>query len=371
MDWCGYVLKRFDEASRSSLATRREGISRDQLARAVFGEDLVTQEDFVRSTHARALNSVFYDLAEMGHVWNSSPIAVIPPKDLWKLDTTGMRIARDSRSEWSYWFSVCATTPKLGSLHEQLLDLVNRLSSQEAPSHAWVEQVGARELLAELGWEEELLLTVLQELRGNRELVYIAPRYPPAAPIPSIENLKIWANYRGLVLRTRRNITLQSQHIDRLVEGWETTSVEFKAELRSRTKDQKAELVKDLVGLANTQASGERLLVVGFDNETHGYHGSLDTDLTQDNLERIMSPYTEPYLDVRYEVVEYRGGPVGLIEVLRDPRKLPYKVARSVGDRKRIEEDQIFVRHGSQTEEPTNAELEAILKEGERARSEQ
>ena len=70
------------------------------------------------------------------------------------------------------------------------------------------------------------------------------------------------------------------------------------------------------------------------------------------------------------EVLGYREGPVGGIEVLRDPKKLPYEVSRSVGDCKRIEKGKVFVRHGSQTEEPTAAELRALLQEGDRARSE-
>ncbi len=74
-------------------------------------------------------------------------------------------------------------------------------------------------------------------------------------------------------------------------------------------------------------------------------------------------------VDIRYEVVDYRQGRVGKLEILRDPKKLPYRVAKSLGDRKRIGQDKIFVRHGSQVEEPTAAELEAIQEEGNRARS--
>jgi hypothetical protein len=72
--------------------------------------------------------------------------------------------------------------------------------------------------------------------------------------------------------------------------------------------------------------------------------------------------------------LNYRAGRVGKLEVLRDAKKLPYSVAKSLGeksagDKKRITEGQVFVRHGSQTEPPTDAERRAIEEEGERARS--
>jgi len=73
--------------------------------------------------------------------------------------------------------------------------------------------------------------------------------------------------------------------------------------------------------------------------------------------------------EIRYDIVEHYHGPVGRLHILRDSAKLPYRVAKSVGHEKRIEKGQIFVRHGSLTEEPTDEELQALLEEGERARS--
>jgi hypothetical protein len=68
-------------------------------------------------------------------------------------------------------------------------------------------------------------------------------------------------------------------------------------------------------------------------------------------------------------VFGYKGGTVARLEVLRDARKLPYSLAKTFGDKKRVVEKQIFVRHGSQTEAPTPAELDAILEEAKRATS--
>jgi len=95
-----------------------------------------------------------------------------------------------------------------------------------------------------------------------------------------------------------------------------------------------------------------------------------DSDVVQEHIEQILSQYTEPMVDVRYRLVDHRAGPVGKLEVTRDPGKLPYRVAKSIGDKKRIEQGDVFVRHGSLVVKPGQAELEAIQKEGERARFE-
>ena len=58
-----------------------------------------------------------------------------------------------------------------------------------------------------------------------------------------------------------------------------------------------------------------------------------------------------------------------MLEVLRDPQKLPYGVARSIGEKRRIEQDDIYVRHESQVEKPSPLEEQALIDEGNQARS--
>ena len=158
--------------------------------------------------------------------------------------------------------------------------------------------------------------------------------------------------------------------INKLLHEWETTSVEFKRELYLDTKDQKAEFVKDILGLANTQASGERLLIIGFDEKTRSYHAPPDAKITQDNIERVLAQYTVPVIEIKYETLDYGGrGIIGIIKVKRYRTKLPYKPAVSFGEKKRISEDQIFVRHGSQTQEATLTEIESLEAEALRAKS--
>jgi hypothetical protein len=232
-----------------------------------------------------------------------------------------------------------------------------------------MEWIHLESLCRELGWEVERLRLVIGDIRASHDYIKTRPNYYPLGKTPPDE-LQVRETYKGLVLQTKCDLTIEAREIDDLVEEWETTSVDFKRELETRTKDQKAEFVKDVLGLVNTKASGERWPIVGFDDKSHTYHPGCTLPSGQDDLEQILSVYTNPMVEVRYDIVEHYDGPVGRLRILRDPAKLPYSVAKSIGNKKRIEEGQVFVRHGSQTEEPTDAELQSLLEEGERARKE-
>lgn len=209
-----------------------------------------------------------------------------------------------------------------------------------------MEYVGHERLLVELCWAEgmDLLWPVAEQLERKG----LVRRHALMGP-----SLALQPSYAGLVWQTRRGYTVEARVLDHLIAEWETTSVDFKREVHTNTASEKAELVKDLLGLGNTQASGQRWLIIGFDPKTHRYSGAPDHKLTQDHLEQILSVYTQPNLGIRYDLVDYRSQPVGKIEVLRDRRRVPYRVKQSVGDKgaggKRIEVGQVFVRHGSQT----------------------
>jgi hypothetical protein len=129
----------------------------------------------------------------------------------------------------------------------------------------------------------------------------------------------------------------------------------------------------DLLGLANTQASGQRWFIIGFDDKTHEYAGPPDEKLTQQNLEQLINAYIEPKVEVRYKTVQHYTGLVGKLEVIREREKLPYRVSKRLEYQRRrktrsLEVGQWFVRHSSQTEPPTDDERAVIEAEGERAR---
>lgn len=354
VEWCELVLRTMGIAGDESALIRNNGIDEDSLARRVWGESHPEVTEQLKTEEgADVIYTAVFDLHKTRLVDDAN--------------ATFIKLTRDGRGAakeiFPVWENACLI--RLDPLLQSTLKIINKHSQLSNKYFALVRFVPMNTVHCELDDDQmtqEDIWEVLRELEGLGLIWWDGGTDPD----------EIRATYRGLVWETRRDQVIGSRFIDGLVAEWETTSVEFKRELRLDTADQKAEFVKDVIGLANTQASGRRWLIVGFDDRTRAYHTSPDLTVTQDRIENILARYTAPHLDVRYETIIYKGGLVGRLEVLRDPRKLPYKVAKSLGgENRRISQGQIFVRHGSQTEVATEAELQEIQAEAARARRNQ
>jgi hypothetical protein len=367
--WCERVLSEYLEAARNSLAVRSEGLRPDQVARRIFGPEVVEQDLFIASSGWEGLKQAIKDLDDEGCLLTEDDYYGDEVHSPGKITSEGKEFLEKVESRWTSWWATCATAPDFKQEQRDLLELVHRLSPREESTHAWMEWIHQETLCRELGWEAERLRVVISEIRASHDFIKCRPNYYPLGA-PPYDELRVRETYKGLVLQTKYQLTIEAREIDSLVEEWETTSVEFKQELETRTKDQKAEFVKDVLGLVNTKASGKRWLIVGFKDKTHTYNSGCILPSSQDDLERVLSAYTNPMAEIRYDIVKHYHGPVGRLHILRDPARLPYRVAKSVGHEKRIAKGQIFVRHGSLTEEPTDEELQALLEEGESARRE-
>jgi Divergent AAA domain. len=345
IDWFLKVLTQIVEASRATLQARQFGVSVDEVARALFGADVVDQPGYSQSEQYFNLLHLFEEMKESGLLDGTK---IRAHYKLWD------SAAGTVQNPIKYWTSDCRI--KLECEQEELLRLVNKLSVKTGTNDIYLQTLRVEELLSELKWSDgrTRLLVVANELKERGLIRRLGVQWR--------------ASYHGLVWETRRGLTINSQFIDGLVQDWETTSVEFKRELHLETADQKAELIKDVIGLANTQVSGRRLLVVGFEDKTRTYYGPPDPKVNQNRLEQIIAEYAEPNIEIQYDVLEYRTGFVATLEVRRESTKLPYRVAKALGFQKRIVDGQVFVRHGSQVEEPTMAELTALQDEANRAK---
>jgi Schlafen, AlbA_2 len=353
IEWCDTVLGHIVEMTRVPAGGRaRDRVMNDELSTAIFGEEKVSNAGYWHSPYRKSVIEAMQALIGEGLLeevdrGNYIRAKMTPKGRDYLIDKT------------PFWESICGI--RLDADEERVLRVVNRLSQHTAEDQAWLELVNHDKLLPELGWTDVRgeLWSISERLKDRRLVWWQGVSGP---------HINLKSTYRSLVWETRRGFTLESKLIDSLVAEWETTSVDFKRELYLDTADQKAEFVKDVIGLANTQASGQRWMIIGFDDSTRAYHGPPDPKVTQNRMEQILTQYATPNLDIRYEIVDYRAGQVGKLEVRRDPKKLPFSVADSIGDRKRITAGQMFVRHGSQTEAPTPVELSAIQEEGDRAR---
>jgi ATP-dependent DNA helicase RecG len=181
--------------------------------------------------------------------------------------------------------------------------------------------------------------------------------------------VRLYPTYAGVVRATQRLVTEQHQLVKHLAEEWETTTVEFKRELPLSSEKQKAEFARDVTALANTKSSGiSRYLVVGFDPGTHLFTNSFDRAIDQDRLEQILDAWSKPAPEIRLVAFPDAGGvgDIGMVEVRRDPMKLPHRMKKAAG---KIEANAVFVRHGSHVVAPDTDELAELEAEGVRARA--
>lgn len=350
VDWCSVVLRKIIEISRTAPEAIRLGWLHDgMLAEELFGEAVARQSRFTWTNERLGMLSALNALAKNGLISNEKAGQMFKIKP----SQRGRELAPDMTPLWEHFCGI-----KLDEQQAQVLKIINRLSAKEASGYAWLEEISNETLLAEWAGDSRIFRLIADSLR-DMDFIFLRGY--------AGQKFEVAAGFVGLTWETRRGFTLEARFIDNLVAEWETTSVDFKRELYLDTADQKAEFVKDVIGLANTQASGQRWMIIGFDDKTRTYHGSPDTRITQNRIEQILARYTVPCVEVRYEVVGHRDGKVGKVRIIRDPKKLPYGVAESLGDKKRITKEQIFVRHGSQTEAPTKAELSALKEENDRA----
>lgn len=342
--WCDFILIKLIELSRQDSTVRSIGVDQWRFSRFLFEGKPTDLEKYDGSIYQKGLVDAVTNLQDLGLVENDSH---------WKVTRYGRTLATDMLP---LWWNICQE--KLEPEHQQLLKVVNRLSPHSEDDHAWVEGIADNALTSELGWSADPLLldSVVNDLK----------QWGFVSGLFFIGGMQLTATYRGLVWETKQCFTFISRLIDDLVAEWETTSVDFKRELHLDTADQKAEFIKDVLSLANTKASGRRWMVIGFDDRSRTYHSAPDQAVTQNRIEQILARYTSPCVNVQYNLEDYRSGSVGMLEVIRDSQKLPYSVARSIiGEKKRVEQGDIFVRHGSQVEKPTPLELQALQDEGD------
>jgi hypothetical protein len=351
IDWCHRVLRILDDERLNAQ------LSEHRLREILFGDE-------INDTTRPALRYALGQLAEEGLAEQG--------KFNWKITPFGRKVLSDPIE---FWASICAE--QIDSEETDMLRLINELSPQQetTPEFVRLEDVTRDPILQRFGIEPPPPKTN-EHMKELGKYLYDLPglladrRFLTKRSLPGYHT-SINPTYRGLVWETRRDFTIESKFIDSLLAEWETTNVDFKREFGLDTQKQKGDFAKDMLGLVTTKSSGRRYMIIGFDDKTRQYYGPPDPAVTQNRMEQVLSNLTEPVAVIRYDVIAHKGGKVGRVEVIRQPDKLPYHASQDVFDEKGkrvLEKGKVYVRHGSQTESPTDAELEGLKEEGLLAR---
>lgn len=249
---------------------------------------------------------------------------------------------------------------------ETFLRAVCELAEQRADDRAWIEVIHANDVFDRLGWERDSDAIADLVLSLGHTVLLDTSRVTMGG------GWNIYPTYMGVVRTTESTTTELQALVTRLLPDWETTNVDFKRELHLDSNDDKAEFIRDVLALANTQVTGERHLVIGWDPKTREFTTGIDPTVTQDRIEDLLDQYTKPTLVVRHRAFEWPGGAgeAAVIEVVRDRTKVPYRVRKRLAGAKRvIEVGDVYVRHGSHIANADADELSDLIAEAERARA--
>lgn len=298
-----------------------------------------------------ALHETLLDLEDMG-------LVELPTQRTVRLSQEGRKFPDASfQSAWPSIFRIFIDEDQTRFLTE-----VVELSMTEADEYSMVRWVDLEDVEAAFGrnWDRDAILRTSSIARSLHELGLARFR-------GVLGGGTIRPTYAGVVRTTRIEPTESYELISRLVVEGETTNVDFKRELNLKRDREKAEFVRDILALGNTKSSGERFLLIGLDDEGEPHESPVDGAITQERLEQILQSYAEPWPTIRYRSTQWQATTVGIVQVSREPQKIPYLPTRTLS---KLVEGEVYVRHGSHTEPATPAERESLIAEGKRARGE-
>lgn len=127
-----------------------------------------------------------------------------------------------------------------------------------------------------------------------------------------------------------------------LIENGEKSSIDFKLILDLTTARSKAELIKDVIALANSNRDGGYLLIgIADDKAIIGIQ-----NLEEERIQQICHTYITPPVNIECTLkqmgLEHASKNIGIIFIR--PTIRPHKVSKSIES---IEQDMVFVRRGS------------------------
>lgn len=149
---------------------------------------------------------------------------------------------------------------------------------------------------------------------------------------------------------------------ERLLYEEENTTLDFKKEqyrFARATDDEKSELLKDILGLANAWRRSEAYILIGVEDVRGGRSnvvGIPATDHLDDHsLQQFVNNLTNQPVRFHYEAFGFEGKQVGIISIDEQTRPIYLK-----WDYGKLVREKVYVRRGSSTDRTKPASLEEI-----------
>jgi hypothetical protein len=153
---------------------------------------------------------------------------------------------------------------------------------------------------------------------------------------------------------------------ERLLYEEESTTLDFKRDqylFAKANEDDKSELLKDILGMANAWRRSEAFILIGVEDVRGGrsnVHGIADFDhLADHSLQQFVNNLTNRPLRFGYEAFGVEGKQVGIIRIEKQSR--PFHLKRDYG---KLKKNEVYVRRGSSTDPTKPATIDEIAQMG-------
>jgi predicted HTH transcriptional regulator len=134
-------------------------------------------------------------------------------------------------------------------------------------------------------------------------------------------------------------IFMDSKRLSNLIKRPEGPKLDFKELIDVEIESGRKELAKDVCAIANSKG-GRGYIIIGIEDKTKKVVGIDNLDITEEQIQQIVTSRSEPPIPISLEFVEYNGKTLGIINIYDGPHK-PYQV-RETGA--------FYIRRGSTTD---------------------
>ena len=300
VEWVEHIARTFSSVDRQSGNPVR-GVHIDKLAEHL----MLSRDDVVDECIVNAMG----DLSGLGLADSST--STLGRNWRWRPTQEGLKLREISlRESWPQLFGLFLTDEQ-----SQFLRAVCDLSEEcfdKRIRTKWVETDQVTEQLG-LDWGDPAIKVSIHRMATSLQgLGLVQDQRTMGGPFP------IRATYAGVVRATQLEPSQDRELLHSLLDDGETSNVDFKRELHLDRDREKAEFVRDILGLANTRLSGRRFLVIGIDDNGIEY-ASADATITSSRIEQILNSWVKPVPLVRTRRILWNTDQLLLIEIIREP----------------------------------------------------
>lgn len=160
---------------------------------------------------------------------------------------------------------------------------------------------------------------------------------------------------------------MDKQTFEQLLYEEESEALDFKSKqyrFVKASEDEKAELIKDILGFANAWRRSEAFILIGVDDVRGGRAKVVgipaSEQLDDHSLQQFVNSLTNRPIRFRYEAFTYDGMPVGVIRIAKQAR--PVHLKRKYG---KLTPNTVYVRRGSSTDPTAPATPDEIASMGQ------